>query len=258
MKKILLPLIVLMLSSLFLSAQQNPMGKTWVVFIENTNYMTLSTLAGAIKGVDQVKNALQDYQIDPVIVKQDLNRIQMQQFFSADLLPLLKENKVNSLMIWYSGHGRFIDETGYWIPVDAVRDDESTFYRMDDLKNELKKYAGQLAHILVVTDACESGPTFFQAMRSIPVEPNCDQADQAKRNSYQVFSASGYDLATEESLFSSTFATALNDNPKRCIPVQSLVKKITIALMKNHQDRPQFGHIAGLKNEGGTFLFYKK
>jgi len=241
-----------------LEAQSNPMGKTWAVFIGNTNYLTLSSLAGTIKDVQTVTDVLANYQIDRILVKQDLSLEKMKAFFSSDLISLLRENKVRSLLIWYSGHGKFINETGYWIPVDAVRDDESTFYRMDDLKNELKKYAVQLSHILVVTDACESGPTFFQAMRSVPAEPDCAQTDQATRNSYQVLSALGYDLASNESLFSKAFATTLADNIKQCIPVQTIARKVTLAMIKNHQDRPQFGNIAGLKNEGGTFLFYKK
>ncbi len=258
MKKILLFLIISVWFVFSLCAQSNPMGKTWAVFIENTNYLTLSSLAGSIKDVQSVTGALANYQMDRILVERDMSLEKMKKFFSSGLVSLLRENNVSSLLIWYSGHGKFINETGYWIPVDAVRDDESTFYKMDDLKNELKKYAGQLSHILVVTDACESGPTFFQAMRSIPVEPDCAQAGQAKRNSYQVLSALGYDLASSESLFSRAFATALADNTRKCIPVQTIARKVTVAMIKNHQDRPQFGNIAGLKNEGGTFLFYKK
>ncbi len=258
MKKTIIILIILLAGPFLLTAQNSPMGKTWAVFIENTNYLTLSSLAGAIKDVELVQKALADYQIDKVVVKQDLKLGEMKKYFSEELLPMLRENKVRSLLIWYSGHGKFINETGYWIPVDALRDDESTFYRMDDLKEELKKYAATLPHILVVTDACESGPTFFQAMRSIPVEPDCSQAGQVQRKSYQVLSALGYDLAANESLFSRTFASALTGNTQKCITIQSIAKKLTITLLKNHQDRPQFGNIAGLNHEGGTFLFYKK
>ena len=258
MKKTIIPFILLVLSGFSLAAQDNPMGKTWAVFIENTNYMTFSSLAGAIKDVDMVKNALSGYRIDRFVIKQDMKQGQMKKFFSAELPALLKENKVNSLFIWYSGHGKFINETGYWIPVDARRDDESTFYKMEELKKQLQQYAGSLGHILVVTDACESGPTFFQAMRSVPVEPDCSQTTQAKRNSYQVLSVTAYDLATEASLFSRTFAGTLTGNTNKCLPVQVIVRKIIVAMMKNHQDRPQFGNIAGLPYEGGTFLFYKK
>jgi len=254
--------LFLLFLSLFLlhplAVQSNPMGKTWVVFIENTNYITLSSLLGAQKDVNLVSDALAGYQIDKVIHKQDLKKGEMEKFFSRELPALLKQNNVNSLLIWYSGHGKFINETGYWIPVDAQRDDESTYYKMGKLKEELGKLSGQLKHLLVITDACESGPTFFQAMRSIPTEPVCDDAVAVQKRSYQLFSASGYDLATEESLFARTIAEALGNNPKACIPVQEVVKKVTIQLMRSHLDRPQFGNITGMESEGGTFFFYKK
>ena len=234
------------------------MGRTWVVFVGNTNYLTLSTLMGAQKDINLVKDALSSYQIDKVIVKQDLKKDEMTRFFSSELPALLKENSVNSLMIWYSGHGKFINETGYWIPVDAQRDDETTYYKMENLKGAFEGLVPQLKHVLVITDACESGPTFFQAMRSIPTQPVCDDPAGAKKKSYQLFSASGYDLATEESLFASTISKALADNSKPCIPVQEIVKTVTLQLMRNHLDRPQFGNITGMESEGGTFFFYKK
>jgi hypothetical protein len=208
--------------------------------------------------VNLVSDALSAYQIDKVIRKQDLKKGEMEKFLSTELPALLKENGVNSLLIWYSGHGKFINETGYWIPVDAQRDDEATYYKMENLKADLEKLSGQLKHVLVITDACESGPTFFQAMRSIPTEPVCDDPVAINKRSYQLFSASGYDLATEESLFARTIAGSLKNNQKPCIPVQEVVKKVTIQLIRNHLDRPQFGYITGMDSEGGTFFFYKK
>ncbi len=258
MKKSFLSFIISFFVLFASMGQSNPMGKTWVVFIGNTNYLTLSTLLGAQKDINLMQDALSAYQIDKIMVKHDLKKEEMNSFFSSELPALLKENKVNSLMIWYSGHGKFINETGYWIPVDAQRDDETTYYKMENLKSSLTGLSSFLKHVLVITDACESGPTFFQAMRSIPTQPVCDDPAGAKKRSYQLFSASGYDLATEESLFASTISKELASNPKPCIPVQDIVKKVTLQLMRNHLDRPQFGNIAGMESEGGTFFFYKK
>jgi len=258
MKKILLLFVAALFFLPSPSEGANPMGKTWVVMIENTNYLYFSTLLGAQKDVSLIRDALKGYQIDAVVLRQDLKKEEMERFFSSELPALLKENGVNSLLIWYSGHGKFINETGYWIPVDAQRDDESTFYRMDRLKEGLSGLTSQLKHLLVITDACESGPTFFQAMRSIPSEPVCDDPAGARKRSYQLFSASGYDLATQESPFAAAIAKALSTNQQPCIPVQEVVKKVTLHLMRNHLDRPQFGNIAGMDNEGGTFFFYRK
>ncbi len=258
MKKYLFLLLTAAIGLLPHPLLANPMGKTWVVMIENTNYLYFSTLLGARKDVGLMQDALKGYQIDRILLKQDMKKEEMERFFSTELPAMLKENGVNSLLIWYSGHGKFINETGYWIPVDAQRDDESTYFRMADLKSSLAPLTSRLHHLLVITDACESGPTFFQAMRSIPTEPACDDPAAARKRSYQLLSASGYDLATEESLFAATIAQTLAENTRPCLPIQEVVKQVTIRLIRNHQDRPQFGNITGMDNEGGTFFFYRK
>ena len=50
------------------------------------------------------------------------------------LRDMIRSNRINSLLIWYAGHGTSIGETGYWIPVDATRDDEFCLYNLRQLK----------------------------------------------------------------------------------------------------------------------------
>ncbi|NOY38472.1 MAG: tetratricopeptide repeat protein [Chlorobi bacterium] len=238
--------------------QDNPMGKTWAIFIENSNYQTFASLDGPPKDISLMKKALANYQISNVIVKQDMTKEQLDKFFSIELRDLVRSNHVNSLLIWYAGHGKFINETGYWIPVDAARDDEFTYYNINNLKAALQTYSNWVTHTLVVTDACESGPTFYQAMRSIPEERSCDDWQATKFKSSQVFSSAGYELAVDNSQFTRTFANTLANNPNACLPIESIVKKVTVAVVKNNQQRPQFGKIAGLEDENGTFFFISR
>jgi hypothetical protein len=111
---------------------------------------------------------------------------------------------------------------------------------------------------LVVTDACESGPTFYQAMRAIPEERSCDDWKATRFKSSQVFSSAGYELATDDSQFTRTFANTLLNNPNACIPIESIVLKVTKAVVSARQQKPQFGKIAGLEDENGTFFFMSK
>jgi tetratricopeptide (TPR) repeat protein len=146
-------------------AQNNPMGKTWVVFIENSSYETFASLDGPIKDVSTVLRAIANYQISNVIHKKDMTKAEMEKFFNIELRDLLKTNQVKSVLIWYAGHGKYINDVGYWIPVDAKRDDEFTYFNINALKAGMQSYGG-VVHTLVVSDACESGPSFYQAMRS--------------------------------------------------------------------------------------------
>ena len=241
-----------------IATQDNPMGKTWVVFIQNSKYESFASLEGPVKDVSLMKGALANYQINNIITKQDMTKDELDKFFSIELRDLVRSNQVNSIMIWYAGHGKFINDVGYWIPVDAKRDDEFTYFNISTLKGSLQTYSKYVTHTLVVTDACESGPTFYQAMRSVSEERSCDDWKATRFKSSQVFSSAGYELATDNSQFTRTFANALSNNPNACIPIESIVSQVTLAVAKNNQQRPQFGKIAGMEDENGTFFFIAK
>jgi len=236
----------------------NPMGRTWVIFIENSNYETFPSLDGPSKDVTLMRSALSNYDVNKIIHKKDLSKKELEKFFSIELRDLVRANRVNALLIWYAGHGKFINETGYWIPIDAKRDDEFTYFNINALRASLQSYANYVVHTLVVTDACESGPTFYQAMREIPKQRNCNDWEATRLKSSQVLSSAGYELAVDNSQFTKTFANTLHNNPNACIPIESIVNKVVIAVQKNNQQKPKFGKIAGLVDENGTFFFISK
>ena len=239
-------------------SESNPMGKTWAVFIENSDYETFASLEGPQKDVSLMKSALAKYQVHNILHKKNMTKSDMERFFSIELRDLVRSNRVGSILIWYAGHGKFINETGYWIPTDAKRDDEFTYFNINALKASMQSYANYVTHTLVITDACESGPSFYQAMRSDSKVRSCDDWKATRFKSSQVFSSAGYELAIDNSQFTRTFATSLANNPDACIPIESIVTKVTTAVVKNNQQKPQFGKIAGLEDEDGTFFFMSK
>jgi tetratricopeptide (TPR) repeat protein len=238
-------------------AQSNPMGKTWVVFIENSSYESFASLDGPIKDVSTIQRALANYQVTNVIHKKDMTKAEMEKFFNIELRDLLKTNQVKSLLVWYAGHGKFINDIGYWIPVDAKRDDEFTYFNINALKAGMQSYSG-VVHTLVISDACESGPSFYQAMRGGNEEPTCDNVQATAFKSAQVFTSAGYELAVDNSQFTATFANTLINNKNACIPIEKIVKTVTAAVANNNQQKPHFGKIAGLQDENGTFFFIAK
>lgn len=239
-------------------SSSNPMGKTWVVFIENSKYTSFAPLDGPVKDINMMTRALANYQIHQIIYKKDLTKAEMEKFFSIELRDLIKSNQVKSLLIWYSGHGKFINDVGYWIPVDAKRDDEFTYFNLNTLRASMETYVNYLTHTLVVTDACESGPSFYQAMRSDLKIRSCDDYTATQMKSAQVFSSAGYELAVDDSQFTRTFANTLANNPKSCLPIEEIVINVTKAVEKNNQQKPKFGKITGLRDENGTFFFIAK
>ncbi len=243
--------------------EENPMGKTWVVFIENSNYQTFASLDGPVRDIELMKTALANYTIHNVIHKKDMTKEEMERFFRIELRDLLQINKVNSLLIWYAGHGKFIKNNesgnGYWIPVDAKRDDEFTYYSINTMRAHMESYPSILDHTLLITDACESGPSFYQAMRAeLNANKSCNDPALVKLKSYQVFSSAGYELAVDKSKFTQTFANVLGNNTDACLPIEKIVNTVTDAVVIDNQQKPQFGKIKGLADENGTFFFIKK
>ena len=239
-------------------AANNPMGKTWVIFIENSDYESFASLDGPEKDVTMMKGAFANYEIHNIIHKKNMSKSELERFFSIELRDLIRSNRVNSILVWYAGHGKFINEAGYWIPVNAKRDDEFSYFNINSLKAYMLAYSKYVTHALVVTDACESGPSFYQAMRSTEIERRCDDWSATKFKSSQVFSSAGYELASDNSQFTKTFASSLNNNPDACIPIDKVVSKVTQAVAENNNQKPKFGKIAGLEDENGTFFFIRK
>jgi tetratricopeptide (TPR) repeat protein len=100
--------------------ERNPMGRTWAVFIENSSYDKFPTLDGPSRDVSLMRSALSGYDIHNIIHKKNMSKSEMERFFAIELRDLIKANNVRSVMIWYAGHGKFVNETGYWIPTDAT------------------------------------------------------------------------------------------------------------------------------------------
>jgi len=236
----------------------NPMGRTWIIFIENSHYESFSNLEGPGKDITLMRSALANYSIPVQIHKKDMTKEDLEKFFRIELRDKIKKYKANSLIIWYAGHGAYMNETGYWIPVDADRDDEFSYYDLNALRASMESYVDDLDHLLVISDACESGPSFYLAMRSAPKDLSCNNWKLTKAKSSQVFSSAGYELAADNSIFAKSFAGALRQNPKSCIAIEEIVDVVGRAVVENNDQEPQFGQIKGFRHDGGTFFFVRK
>jgi tetratricopeptide (TPR) repeat protein len=236
----------------------NPMGNTWVVFIENSKYTSFPSLEGPAKDVTAMRAALANYKITKTIVKQNMTKTEMEKFFSIELRDYVRNNNINSLLIWYAGHGKYVSPTGYWVPSDGKTDDEFSYFGINNLKAAMQSYAGKLVHTLVITDACESGATFLMAMRGSDEDKRCENFELTKAKSSQVFTSAGYELATDNSQFTKTFVSCLNNNVDPCLPIEKIVKRVTYSVSQAGNQAPKFGRIKDLEDEGGTYFFIRK
>ena len=235
----------------------NPMGLTWVVFIENAEYKNLQKLEGPPRDIRDLKSSLNNYQVDKFIHKPNMSKEQLDKFFRIELRDMVQKNRVKSLMIWYAGHGKFLNETGYWIPIDGDNYDEYSYYSINILRSSLQSYT-VLKHILVVSDACESGPAFYMAMRNDIKAKTCETWDPTKFRSAQVFTSSNKEFSSDNSLFTQAFVHTLQNNKQNCISIESIAEKVSGVVKQNLKQSPKFGKIKGLEDEDGSFFFLKK
>jgi hypothetical protein len=65
-------------------------------------------------------------------------------------------------------------------------------------------------------------------------------------------------MAADNSGFTKTFAITLMDNKDACLPIETIVDKVTQDVSQHNQQKPLFGKITGLDDENGTFFFISK
>lgn len=234
----------------------NPMGRTWVVFIENSDYSSFARIDGPPKDVSTMKQALAGYHVDRILHKKNMSKTEMEKFFSIELRDLVRDNGVNSLLVWYAGHGTYLSDIAYWIPVDARRDDEFSYFNINNLKAGMQSYSRFITHTLVVTDACDAGPSFADITRSEAEIKSCNDWEMTRLRSSQVLSASGYQQAAGQSPLSQTFAQLLLQQPNACMPIEKVVFEMRDESSLGGKI-PRLGVISGMGHENGTFFFMR-
>jgi len=239
------------------SSTSNKMGRTWVLIIDNSNYAQFPKLPVENNDVEEIKSALSNYQIDHIVFKKDLSKQQMEKFFSIELRDLVQNNRVKSLMIWYSGNAQLINENGYWIPVDATVGEEFSYYSVNGLRSSLEAYS-DLRHVLVLSDAADVGQLFSNSNAEKSPVIVCEKAEQTQLKSAQVFNVSSKEMAVENKLFTQSFTNILNNNQATCIGIELLAEKVNNMLNQNKKASAKLGRIKGITEENGSFIFFKK
>lgn len=139
-------------------------GTTWVVYIENSNYRDFPALVG---GGDMAKmqKSFANYSVQRTIQKRNLSKEQLERFFNIELRDLVRTNKVNTILVWYAGHGRTQGGKAYWVPVDGRKDDVYSYFNYGSLKSQMQNYSESVGNTLVVSDAAGTDPSFYELTR---------------------------------------------------------------------------------------------
>lgn len=233
-------------------------GDYHALVIGNKNYQFLPELKTAIHDAQEVGFILKyDYGFK-VKVLTDAKR--------SDIilaLDLLREEmtKRDNLLIYYAGHGWLDGEAdeGYWLPIDAKRDNTVNWVSSSSITSTLKAMTAK--HVLVVADSCYSGKL---ARGSHIIKKTDNYLSKISRKRVRSVLCSGglqpvIDTGGQDghSVFAYYFINALKEN-KDIIVATELFSKIHRPVMLNSDQTPEYSDIRKAGNEGGDFIFVRK
>ncbi len=140
-------------------------GTTWVVYVENADYRNFPTLTTSTADLEKMRKAFSKYSVQKTITKKNLTKQQIERFFNIELRDLARTNKVETILVWYSGHGRTVGGKSFWVPVDGKKDDIYSFYNYGSLKGQMQNYSETVRNTLVVSDAAGSEASIYDLTR---------------------------------------------------------------------------------------------
>jgi hypothetical protein len=187
---------------------------------------------------------------------------------SAAVLKAIKEllrktSAQDEVIIYYAGHG-YRDpelETGYWVPVNGGKDSASGFIANSVLADSLKKL--KCRHLLLVSDSCFSG-TLYKQLRDVEIEENKEEMAQEKPSRQCFTSGSEEQKVVDEGVegghspFAYYFKENLLRNKKEQLPVSAVVKEVKLAMERNTSQKPCFGPLLSMGDQGGELYFCRK
>jgi len=140
-------------------------GSTWVIYIENTNYRSMPALQSSAADLAKMQKAFGNYSVGRTINKKNLTKEQLERFFNIELRDLVRTNKVNTILVWYSGHGRTVGGKAYWVPIDGKKDDIYSYFNYGSLKAQMQNYSESVNNTVVVSDAAGGDASFYELTR---------------------------------------------------------------------------------------------
>ena len=163
----------------------------------------------------------------------------------------------DNLLIFYAGHGIWVEKEkkGYWLLIDAKRNDPNTWLQNKDVLNLIAKLPSR--HTLLITDACFSGGVF--KTRSIGKDaPLVLQTMNQKISRVAITSGNDTEVP-DESVFMKYLVKALTENKEKYLTAQKMfITQIMEAVMTETKTEPRYGTLELAGHIGGDFIFSKK
>jgi hypothetical protein len=170
----------------------------------------------------------------------------------------------DNLLIYYSGHGEYnqMMDKGFWVPVDAKGSSTIDLLSNNDLLAYLNGIKSK--HTLLISDACFSGDIFRGSAISKEFEDSPKYYREVNSQaSRKAITSGGIEPVMDggsdgHSIFAYWLLKTLNDNQKRFLDATELFQAITIPVINNSEQKPEFHPIKNTGDAGGQFIFRRK
>jgi len=245
-------------------------GRYRALIIANNDYQNdnqaWSDLKTPVTDAAKLKTILENNYgfVDTIFVK-NATRSEFYKAFKT----LLQTTKANdSVLVFYAGHGYFDSDairTGYWIPVDAEGDDESTLVSNEDIKKRLSLLSRKAGHVLMVSDSCFSGNLLSRGLKKSAVKIT-DKYYQRKNRlkSAQILTSGGNEYVDDQyansghSPFAYFLLRSLENNDKKHLSTTELALHLEKTITNSVGQTPRHGSLKSSEDEGGEFFFVRK
>ena len=245
------------------------LGNYHALIIGNNSYRNIPRLMTAINDAKATERVLRERYGFKTRLLLDADRYQILLALN-ELRQSLTEN--DNLLIYYAGHGELdeINNRGYWLPVDAERDNNANWISnvaITDLVNAMPA-----KHVIIVADSCYAGTLSAQTIGRSSKE----LAPQLQREWIDAMSAvrartvltSGgtkpvLDLGGgQHSVFAQAFLETLDGNHgiiEGFSLYTEILKKMRVKLARiNQTQTPDYAPIKHAGHEAGEFFFAAK
>jgi len=261
MRSLIIFLMVMCLPVLPATAATENFGTYHAIVIGNNNYQDLNDLKSAAKDAQAVAQLLKSEYGFNVRLLIDAKR---EDVIGALAKVRAKLTADDNLLIYYAGHGVLDEyaEEGYWLPVDAKKDDPSNWISNGDITNMVR--AIRAKHVMVISDSCFSGTLVRAANAKLDTaeERNAWIGRMNAKRSRTALVSGGLEPVidsgggSDHSVFAKAFLDTLRANPD-VLDGQRLFSKVGRPVALESDQTPQYSDIRRSGHDGGDFLFVR-
>ena len=241
-------------------------GDYYALVIGNNRYENFRDLRTAVNDARTISRLLEDDYGFSVKLLEDVTRSEI----LSSIKNLRKEvGRHDNVLIYYAGHGELNRETdeGFWIPVDADREDESNWLLIDRVRSQIKAMPAK--HVMVMADSCFSGKLTRSAiMRGLEIKRTSPEYVPSlqrliDKKSRRVLTSGGEEPVLDSgsggkhSVFAEALISILESND-RVLEATELFSKLRPKVMNNSSQTPEYSTIHEAGDDGGDFLFVKR